>query len=135
MKTKSKKMKTTRQTATFQATPHEVYEALMDSKKHAAFTGAKAAVSRKVGGKISAHGGYIQGKNVALVADKKIVQLWKGTESEWGDDYSTVTFALAKTAGGTKLTFTQTDVPATLHPHLVEGWKEHYWKPMKNFLD
>ena len=31
--------KTIRQTATFKASPRAVYEALMDSRKHAAFTG------------------------------------------------------------------------------------------------
>jgi hypothetical protein len=30
------------QTIIFKATPHEVYEALMDSKKHAAFTGGNS---------------------------------------------------------------------------------------------
>jgi uncharacterized protein YndB with AHSA1/START domain len=34
------------QTITFQIPPHEVYEALMDSVKHAAFTGAAAEISR-----------------------------------------------------------------------------------------
>jgi uncharacterized protein YndB with AHSA1/START domain len=29
------------QTVTFKASPHEVYEALMDSKKHAAFTSGR----------------------------------------------------------------------------------------------
>ena len=48
-----------RQTVTFKATPHEVYEALMDSRKHAKFTGDQANISRKVGGKISAYGDYI----------------------------------------------------------------------------
>ena len=34
--------KTVKQTVTFKASPHDVYEALMDSKKHAKFTGDKA---------------------------------------------------------------------------------------------
>ena len=34
--------KTIEQTVEFSASPHEVYEALMDSEKHSAFTGAKA---------------------------------------------------------------------------------------------
>ncbi|MBE3119725.1 MAG: hypothetical protein IMZ50_13355 [Candidatus Atribacteria bacterium] len=38
------------QTVTFKVTPHDIYETLMDSKKHAAFTGGKASISRAVGG-------------------------------------------------------------------------------------
>ncbi|MGA2318205.1 MAG: hypothetical protein ABSG71_17760 [Thermodesulfobacteriota bacterium] len=47
------KTKTIRQSITFKASPHEVYDALMDSRKHAKFTGAKARISRKVGGKFT----------------------------------------------------------------------------------
>ena len=65
------------QTVTFKATPHAVYEALMDSEKHAAFTGGKAAISRVVGGSILAYDDYITGKNIELVPDRKIVQDWR----------------------------------------------------------
>ena len=43
-----------RQSVTFKASPHEVYEALMDSRKHAKFTHGGAKISRKVGGEIMA---------------------------------------------------------------------------------
>lgn len=33
--------KTIEQSVTFNASPHDVYEALMDSEKHSQFTGAK----------------------------------------------------------------------------------------------
>ena len=41
--------KTIEQSVTFNASPHDVYEALMDSEKHSQFTGAKALISREVG--------------------------------------------------------------------------------------
>ena len=68
------------QTVTLKVPPHEVYEALMDSRKHAAFTGGKAKISRAVGGKFSAYDNYIAGKNVDLVPDKKIVQDWRAVD-------------------------------------------------------
>ena len=58
-----------RQSATFHAAPHAVYEALMDSRQHAKFTGSPARMSRKVGGAISAFGGYISGTNLELLTD------------------------------------------------------------------
>jgi uncharacterized protein YndB with AHSA1/START domain len=46
-------MKSIEQTVTFDASPEQVFEALMDSKKHSAFTGAAARVSREVGGPVA----------------------------------------------------------------------------------
>ncbi len=66
-----------KQSVTFKASPHAVYEALMDSKKHSAFTGGKASISRVVGGKYTAYDNYVNGKNIELVPDKKIVQSWR----------------------------------------------------------
>lgn len=131
------KAKTIKQTVTFKATsPHEVYEALMDSRKHSEFTGSKANISRTVGGKITAYDGYIEGKNLELVKDRKIVQSWRSTDWPEGH-HSTATFELEALKGGKgcKLTFTQTDVPAEQSKDIAQGWKDFYWKPMKGMLE
>jgi len=126
-------MKTIRQSTTFKATPHEVYEALMDSRKHARFTGAKARISHKVGGRFTAYDGYIEGVNLNLVPDKKIVQSWRG--SDWPKDhYSKATFSLKKIKNGTHLTFTQSGVPNQYYNDISQGWRDYYWKPMKEML-
>ena len=65
------KTKTLHQTIAFKATPHEVYEALMDSKKHTDFTEEKAVISRDIGGKFTVFDGWASGENVELVKDKK----------------------------------------------------------------
>jgi uncharacterized protein YndB with AHSA1/START domain len=75
------KMRNIRQSVTIKATPHDVNEALMDSRKHSKFTGAKARMSRKMGGKFTVFGSYIQGMNLDVVPNKRIVQAW------WGNDY------------------------------------------------
>jgi activator of HSP90 ATPase len=124
------KTRTLRQMVTFAATPHAVYEALMDSKLHAKFTGDRAAISRAIGGRISAYGDYIDGTNSALVPDRKIVQKWRA--SDWPDDhFSIATFELVKVDGGTRLHFTQTGVPEAVYDELKAGWIEHYWDKMK----
>ena len=61
------KTKTIRQSVTFKTSPHVIYEMLMDSRKHAKFTGEKASISRKIGGKFTAYAGYIHGVNLNLV--------------------------------------------------------------------
>ena len=123
-----------RQSVTFKATPHEVYEALMDSHKHARFTGAPASISREVGGQIMAWDGYITGTNLELVPDTKIVQAWHA--SEWPDGhFSRVTFRLAQVKSGTRLTFTQSNVPQEYYESIKQGWIDNYWEPMKAMLD
>lgn len=127
-------MKTIKQTVTFKAKPSEVYEVLMDSKKHAAFTGAPANIKNKVGTKFTAYGDYIEGENLELVKNKKIVQKWRGSEWEKGH-YSKATFKLEKIKDGTRLTFTQIDVPESECKSISDGWKEHYWNKMKEVFN
>ncbi len=127
-------MKTIKQSATFKAGAHDVYEALMDAKKHAAFTGGRAVISREAGGRFSTFDGYAEGKNVELVPDKKIVQTWRA--SDWPEGiYSEVTFELQETNGKTRLVFTQTGVPDESAGAIAQGWREFYWKPLKEMLE
>jgi len=126
--------KTIRQTVTFKAGAHEVYEALMDSKKHAKFTSGAASISRKVGGKFSAYDGYAEGTNLELIPDEKIVQTWRG--SDWPDGvYSKTTYTLKPVAGGTRLTFTQSGIPDEFFEDVGQGWHDFYWAPMKEMLE
>jgi len=130
------KTRTIRQSVTFKATPHEVYESLMDSRRHAKFTGGSCSISRKVGGRLSVYDGYITGENVELIPDKKIVQLWKPEEDCWPPDYySRVTFLLKPTEKGTRLVFTQTGVPVRCGDRFDMGWREHYWAKMREMLE
>jgi len=123
-----------RQSVTIKSSPHEVYEALMDSKKHAKFTGDKAVISRAVGGRFSAFDGYAEGVNLELVPDKKIVQTWRA--SDWPEGhYSQVTFTLKAAAGGTQLVFTQSGVPAAFADDVSQGWRDYYWAPLKEMLE
>ncbi len=126
--------KTIKQTVTFKAKPHDVYEALMDAKKHAKFTGGKAVISREVGGKFNVFDGYAEGKNLELVPDKKIAQSWRA--EDWPEGvYSQATFEFKAVAGGTQLTFTQTGVPEESVEDITQGWKDYYWAPMKEMLE
>jgi activator of HSP90 ATPase len=123
-----------KQSVTIKASPHDVYEALMDSKKHAKFTGGKASISRKVGGKFTAFDDYCEGVNLELVPDKKIVQSWRANDWPEGH-YSQAAFALKATPGGTNLTFTQTGVPEDQYDAISQGWRDYYWAPMKEMLE
>jgi activator of HSP90 ATPase len=104
------KTKTIKQKVSFKTSPHDVYDALMGSKKHSIFSKEEAKISRKVGGKFSVFDGYATGKNIELIPGEKIVQAWHA--SDWETNViSTVTFELHQTKNGTQLIFTHGVVP------------------------
>lgn len=91
-----------REDADFAAPPHRVYEALLDEKQFASFTGAPAKIDRREGGASSLFGGAILARNVELVADKRIVQAWR--DAEWAPGiHSIVKFELTPRGAGTHL--------------------------------
>ena len=130
------KNKTIRQSVTFKTSRHVIYETLMDSRKHAKFTGEKASISRKIGGKFqfTAYTGYINGVNLTLVQDKKIVQSWRGSDWPTGH-YSKVTFSLKKVKSGARLIFRQSGVPEEHYKDIHQGWRDYYWKPMREMVE
>ena len=104
----------------------------MDSRKHTKLTGDKAIISRKAGGKFTV-GEYIQGVNLELVPNERIVQSWRG--SDWPEGhFSRAIFSLRAEESGTRLTFTQTGVPEENYEEIRQGWHDYYWKPMKEML-
>ncbi len=123
-------MATIKQTAFIKgATPGDLYETLMDSTRHGALSGQPTKVSRRVGGKWNV-GHDLEGKNLRLIKDKRIVQTWRANNWPKGV-YSKATFALAKAPGGARITFTQTGVPAQFLKEISSGWKAYYWSPMR----
>lgn len=128
------KTKTIRQKVQFKVPAEAVYAALMDSKKHAAFTGNKARIGSKVGSKISAFGGYIEGRNLELLKGKLIVQEWRS--SEWEPGYfSQVSFSFKNKGEGCELSFVHEGVPAADYEDKKQGWIDYYWKPLKEMLE
>ena len=126
--------KTLRQTVVFKgASPREVYDLLMVSRKHTSLSGEKAVISRKIGGAFSAWRGHLTGFNLALKPGQKIVQAWRAT-GWWPDHYSIAMFTFQRVAAGTKLTFTQVGIPPHRYSGHYRGWIETYWTPMQEML-
>lgn len=123
-----------RQTVYFDASPQEVYDALLNAKKHAAFTGSPAKTSARVGAEFNAWDGYISGKNVELVKGKKIVQEWETTEWPEGYPRSRLEITLTPKRGGTELKMVHSKVPAEQVEEYSSGWRSSYWDPLKEYL-
>ena len=127
-------MKTLKQNCVIKASPHEIFEAIMDSKKHSEFTGGKAVISRKINGKFTAYEGYIQGKNLNIIKDKKIIQSWTCVDWE-PNEISKIIFYLKKIKDGTKIEFLQYNLPDRFYKEISKGWKEHYWEKLKDYFE
>jgi activator of HSP90 ATPase len=126
---------TIRQKVKIGAIPEEVYSAYLDSRAHSKFTGSRASISPKVGGKMSAWDGYIIGRNLELVKGKKIVQEWRTTDWPAGYPPSILTITLRKAGRGTELTMVHSKVPKSQMKDYAEGWKEWYWGPLKEYFE
>lgn len=129
------KFEVIKQVAIIDASPMDVYEAYVDPKKHAAFTGDSATGTAKVGGKFAAGNGYISGKYLKLEKGKRILHEWTTTEWPKGYPPSLVELILKPKEKRTELTMIHTNVPAEQAADYDQGWKDFYWEPMKKYFE
>jgi activator of HSP90 ATPase len=118
----------------FAASPDRIYLALTDATTFAAFSGAVADIAKEPGGAISLFGGYVTGRMIELVADRRVVQAWRGKTWEEGL-YSIARFELnAQGAATSRIVFDHTGFPEADREHLDQGWHRMYWDPLRKFL-
>src|ERR1700721_4287909 len=65
----------------FKSEPARIYEALLDAKQFTAFTKDSAEIQPQPGAAFKLFGGRIEGRNVELVSNRRIVQAWRS--SSW----------------------------------------------------
>ena len=120
--------------AVIPASPKEIYDAWLNGRQHAQMTGsAKASASTKIGGKFTAWDGYISGRNLTLVPERKIVQAWRTSEFTDSEEDSQIELTFKKTARGTRVTLRHSNVPDG-HKGYRSGWGDHYFAPMKAYF-
>ena len=122
------------QTVDLNVPPDEVYRAYMLGPRHAEFTGGPAEIDGRVGGRMTAWDGYIMGEFIEIEEGRRIVQSWRTTE--WPDGYadSKLELTFTPTETGTRVTMVHSNVPAEQARRYDDGWKEHYWEPLKKYL-
>ena len=129
-------MKTTtiEQTHFISAKPVQVYDAIINARKHAEFTGAAATCDSVAGGKFTAWDGYISGTNVELARGRRIVQQWQ--TSEWPEGYppSRLVWTFEPKDDGTEVTLVHSDVPEWQAESYRQGWVDYYWTPLKEYF-
>lgn len=115
------------------ASSRRIYEALLDSKRFAAFSGMPAEIDPKAGGAFSMFGGMIAGRNIELVPNQRIVQAWRPNHWDPGV-YSVVKFELKPQDSGAMLILDHTGFPEGDYDSLLSGWTEHYIDRLKKYL-
>jgi activator of HSP90 ATPase len=118
----------------FKASPAQVYESLLDSKRFTAFSGRAASIERSVGGASSLFAGHIVARNLELVPNRRVVQAWRVVDWPEGA-WSIARFELRAQGAGTHVVFDHIGFPQGLHDHLAEGWDENYWSLLKKSFD
>jgi uncharacterized protein YndB with AHSA1/START domain len=130
----------------FKAPRARVYALLTDARefqKVVVLSGAvasgkvKAAIPAEIGAEAGApfsiFGGFVGGRIIELVPDRRLVEAWR--PQDWPPGvYSIVKFELLDQDAGTLLVFDQTGFPASDAAQLLQGWKMNYWQPMAKVL-
>ncbi len=115
------------------ASPERVYQALLDAKQFADFSGMPAEIDATAGGAFAMFGKIIFGRNVELIPNHLIVQAWG--DKGWGSGvYSLAKFEMKAQGSQTRVVLDHTGFPEGNYDHLYEGWHGHYWDPLKKFF-
>ena len=116
------------------ATPDEVYEVLMDSKKHEELTGGPAEITTELKGKSSYFGGNITGINKVLEPGKKIVQDWSIKPWQEMKLSTNLTITIEKVEEGTKVVFDHQGIPDENFEMISGGWEQNYIAKLPDYF-
>jgi activator of HSP90 ATPase len=106
---------------------------LLDAKQFSAFTGHTAEIQPQPGAAFKLFGGRIEGRNVELAPDQRIVQAWR--PASWPSGvYSIVRFELVARGSGSRIAFDHAGFTEDQWESLNEGWPARYWEPHRRYL-
>jgi activator of HSP90 ATPase len=124
-------LKTIKQTHHIQASVEEVYIALTNPFTIELWSGCTAVMSTDPDSEFSLFEGDILGKNLEFIENKLIRQQWY---FEGDTDESNVTLLLIPDKSNTIIELTHTFVPENIYDEMVSGWKNIYFKSLKQFF-
>jgi uncharacterized protein YndB with AHSA1/START domain len=123
-----------RVTTVIPASAARIYRAWLSAREHSAFTGSKATVTPKPGGRFTAWDGYIAGKNIELEPERTIVQSWRTTEFPPESPDSRLEVVFDPASGGTRVTIIHTEIPPGQGERYRSGWVKKYFEPMQRYF-
>ena len=125
-------MSTIQKTYEMNATPEEVFEALVNPEMIQGWSGDEAKMSADVGGKFSLWGGQMFGTNLEVIKNKKLVQEW--CYEQWKEP-SKVTFTIKAKGKKTVLELLHEEVPEKSVNSISDGWDAYYLGAMQDMFE
>jgi uncharacterized protein YndB with AHSA1/START domain len=120
------------------APPERVYELLTDTSLFSSATGQPAELTDREGDRFSIFSGRVEGRQVELVAGRRLVQAWRfgpAHPSPWDPGvYSTLRFELEAADVGTHLVIDHTGIPEEWTEHISSGYPAFYEEPIATFF-
>jgi len=129
-----KRMKTTsiKLSIVVTAKPGEVFAALTEPHRIAAWSGQKGKVAAKVGGTFELFDGWVKGTVLEFNPGKRLAHTW--LPGDWPADAheSVVRYTLTPSGKGTKIVLEHSNLPnETEKKNHTSGWKEFVLDPLK----
>lgn len=118
----------------FKTTPARLYEALLDAKQFSAFTKDTADVVPQAGAPFKLFGGRIEGRNVELIPNQRIVQAWRPASWPAGV-YSIVRLEFVARGAGARIVLDHAGFSEDKWEGLNSGWPLQYWDPLRRYLN
>jgi activator of HSP90 ATPase len=118
----------------YKTTPEKIYHVLLDAKEFKALSGLPAEIDPRAGGWFALFDKQIEGRNVELIPNQRIVQAWRPISWPSGV-YSIARFELVRAGSGTRIVFDHVGFPEDKQATLTEGWRDHYWNPLHKYLN
>ena len=125
-------MPTIKQTYEMNASPEEVFEALVNPNIIQDWSGDEAKMSADVGAKFSLWGGQMFGINLEVVKNKKLVQEW--CYDQW-EAPSKVTITIKAKGKVTIVDLLHEDVPEKSINSITDGWNAYYLGAMQEMFE
>lgn len=123
-----------KQSVQFNAVPDSLFDAYLDSRKHAAIVGSKVSISKTAGKRFTAFNGMLSGKNLLVVPKKLVVQLWRSRTWKKTDPDSILILIFSKAGRGARIDLVHMNVPDHDLQGVTRGWRRYYWKPWLAYL-
>ncbi|CAI9715076.1 of 90 kDa heat shock ATPase homolog 1-like [Octopus vulgaris] len=104
----------------------DLYRVFTVPELMSAFSGGDVVCKVEDLGEFSLYSGFVTGRFIETVPNKKIVQKWR--LKNWPTDhFSHVTLEFEEKGDSTMLHLTQTGIPQKEYEYTQDGWAQNYW--------
>ena len=116
------------------AEAQDVFTALTNPFTIELWSGEKAIMTTKVGEEFSLWDGDITGKNIEIIENEKLVQLWYFGEDD-DTEPSIVTIKIWPKNSSCSVELLHTNIPDEAYENIVEGWNDAYLGAVKALME